>query len=404
MRKMEEEPGGKQLQLEDSTSSTLVLRDYQEEAVKRAYEAKRSTVKAATGTGKTIVAIAWLEKLARDALVIVPTQALIYQAWTPKLESYGFRNVGQYYAYAKKFGPVTVTTFSSAISHPELIDSVDVVVVDEIHHLGASQALVRLLPKLKEKKYVLGLSSVPEREDLSHVLFLKEFPIVFDLSLGTALRSGYVSPIEPIKYPAKMTEKERAQYLAFTAKIKRAFGFCGPNMGRWMRCYDPKSKKFIGREGIWAIAKRKTLLSEVESKREAVLSIVKNHSDKPIILFAESVKAIEQIKEYLRAHDVTCETYHAKTIQLERMRILKEWGNEFQVLLSCRALEEGLDISEVEIGILITNGKSKRQFIQRIGRVIRPMEGKNAKFYVVYCPDTVEETYSKTIEKLIQSA
>lgn len=52
---------------------------------------------------------------------------------------------------------------------------------------------------------------------------------------------------------------------------------------------------------------------------------------------------------------------------------------------------------------LITSGKSKRQFIRRIGRVIRPMEGKESMFYIVYFPATVEETYSKTIEKLLKS-
>lgn len=390
--------------MSNKSTSSLVLREYQEEAVEKAYKAKRGTIKAATGTGKTIVAIAWLERIGKNSLVIVPTQALIYQAWTPKLENYGFQNVGQYYAFAKTYGPVTVTTFSSAISHPELFDSVDAVVVDEIHHLGASQALNRLLPILKEKEYVLGLSSVPEREDKTHELFLKEFPIVFDLSLGSALKSGYVSPIETISIPTKMTDNERAEYEILTSKIQHAFRFCGPNMARWMRCFDPKTRKFVGREGVWAIAKRKTLLSGIESKKEAVFKIVEENSDKPVILFAESVKAIENIKDFLRSKDVTCETFHAGTEPLERMRILKEWGNTFQVLLSCRALEEGLDISEVEIGILLTNGKSKRQYIQRIGRIIRPHEGKHAKFYIVYCPDTVEETYSKTIAKLIQTA
>jgi superfamily II DNA or RNA helicase len=390
--------------LSSISSAKLVLRQYQEDAVNKAFAAKKGTIKAATGTGKSIVAIAWLERIGKDALIIVPTQALIYQSWTPKLEEYGFEKVGQYYAYAKKFGPVTVTTFSSATSHPELIDLAEAVVVDEIHHLGASQALSKLLPKLKEKEYVLGLSSVPERIDQTHEIFLKEFPIVFDLSLGSALRSGYVSPIEAISVSAEMTDNERVQYEMLTTKIQKAFRFCGPKMNRWMRCFDPKSRKYVGREGIWAIARRKTLLSNIESKKKVVLQIVNDHSDEPIILFAESVRAIESIREYLSSNGISCETFHSGTEQLERMRILQEWGNRFQVLLSCRALEEGLDVKEVAIGILITSGKNKRQFIQRIGRVIRPVEGKRAKFYIVYCPKTVEETYSPTIERIIRSS
>ncbi|MHB1909568.1 MAG: DEAD/DEAH box helicase [Nitrososphaerales archaeon] len=388
---------------EDYLTQTFLLKSYQEEAVKKAIEAKKATIKSATGTGKTIIAMAWLEQLAKDSLVIVPTQALIYQTWTPKLIEYGFGDVGQYYAYAKKFGPVTVTTFASVIAHPDLLDSVEVVVIDEIHHLGAYQALKKLLPKLKDKEYVLGLSSVPEREDNSHELFLKEFPIVFDLSLGSALRKGYVADIEVYSVPAPMSNEERAQYEMLTTKIQKAFRFCGPNIVKWNRCFDPKTRTYGGRQGIWAMARRKKVLSDIESKKEAILKIVNEHSQEPIILFAESVSAIENIRTFLLSKEITCETFHSGTGHLKRVELLKKWGEEFQVLLSCRALEEGMDVKEVSVGILITSGKSKRQFIQRIGRVIRPLEGKVARFYVVYCKDTVEETYSKTIAKLLQS-
>ena len=390
--------------LTGSNTSSLILRPYQKEAVEKAYAAKRATIKAPTGTGKTIIAIAWLEKVQRDSLIIVPTQALIYQVWSPRLEEYGFEDVGQFYAFAKKFGPVTVTTFASATAHPQLLDSAEAVVVDEIHHLGAYTALTRLLPKLKQKEYVLGLSSVPERPDKTHEVFLKEFPICYDLGLGTALKSGYVSPIQVIDMKAPMTQSERAMYEMLTAKIQKAFRFCGPDISKWARCFDPKSRQYIGKQGVWAMSRRKKLLSDIESKRDLVLKILQTHPGQRIILFSESVPAIENIKNYLVERGVTCETFHAATEPWRRQEILEEWGNKFQVLLSCRALEEGLDVKEVSIGILITSGRSKRQFIQRIGRVIRPMEGKEAKFYVVFSPDTVEETYSKTIANLLRSA
>src|SRR5579875_835282 len=382
-------------------SQEITLRPYQKEAVENAIKAKRSTVKAATGTGKTIIAIAWLKALDRESLIIVPTQALIYQAWTPKLEQYGLIEVGQYYAYAKTLGKVTLTTFASAVSHPDLLDGVDTVIVDEIHHLGAQGALRRLLPKLKEKEYVLGLSSVPEREDLAHEFFLKEFPICYDLTLGSALKNGLVAPIEVESIPAPMSSEEKAKYFVYTDKIQKAFRFCGPNIARWARCFDPKTRQFVGRQGVWAMSMRKKLLSHVETKKEQVLEIVKQHPDERIILFAESVPAIENIRKHLEENGISCETFHSGTEPWRRMEILEEWGGDFQVLLSCRALEEGLDVKEVAIGILITSGRSKRQFIQRIGRVIRPVEGKIAKFYVVSSPETVEETYTKTIEKLL---
>ena len=378
-----------------------VLRPYQQDAVRAALNAKRGTIKAATGTGKTIIAIEWLKTIGKNSLIVVPTQALIYQSWAPKLQDAGLLDIGQYYAYSKSTGPVMITTYSSAISHPELFEKADAVILDEIHHLGAAAALTRLLPIIRKKEYVLGLSSVPEREDDAHELFLEEFPICFDLSLGEALRDGIVSPLQVIKVPAEMKAPEREKYEEYTEKIQNAFRFCGPDISRWMRCFDPKTKQFYGRQGMLAMSRRKKLLSQIASKKDAVKRIVSEHEGEMVILFAESVNAIEEIKEELAAEGIQSETFHSGTEPWRRQEILGEWGRKFDVLLSCRALEEGVDVKEVSVGILITSGKSKRQFVQRIGRVVRPKEGKLAKFYVVYCPQTVEESYAKTIESIL---
>jgi superfamily II DNA or RNA helicase len=312
-------------------------------------------------------------------------------------------DVGQFYAYSKQEGSTVITTYSSAVSHPELLEKAEAVVLDEVHHLGAQTALLRLLPKLKEKEYILGLSSVPERRDEAHEIFLKEFPICFDLSLGDALRNGIVSPLEVIEIPAVMTEVESGKYKEYTEKIQRAFKFCGPNIVKWMRCFDPKTRQYVGRQGMAAMSKRKKLLSQIESKKGKILEVISQYPDQRVILFAESVQAIEETKEYLIANEVTCETFHSRTEPWRRMEILEDWGRKYDVLLSCRALEEGLDVKEVAVGVLITSGTSQRQFIQRIGRIIRPKEGKIARFYIVYCPETVEESYAKTVDKILNA-
>jgi len=379
----------------------LALRSHQQQALEVMLKAKRGTIKAATGTGKTMIAIEWLRELGVDTLIIVPTQALIFQSWAPKLQDAGLLDIGQYYAYSKSPGPVVITTYSSATSHPELVERVKAVVLDEIHHLGARAALLRLLPRLKKKEYVLGLSASPERGDMAHDLFLKEFPICFDLGLGEAVNTGIVSPLNVVTIPAEMTTAERKSYDSNTVLIRSAFKFCGPNLSRWGRCFNPATKQFVGRNGMLAITRRKKLLSRVASKKDKILEIVSKHGGERVLLFSESVVAIEEIKEFLVSNGIRSETFHSQIEPWRRMEILQEWGRTFDVLLSVRALEEGLDVEEVGVAILITSGKSKRQFIQRIGRIIRRVEGKVAKFYVVYCPQTVEETYITTIEKIL---
>jgi superfamily II DNA or RNA helicase len=381
----------------------MILRPYQREAVQEALRVKRGTIKAATGTGKTIVAIEWLKVVPGPSLIIVPTQALIYQSWAPKLREAGLLDVGEYYSYSKLRGETMITTYSSALSHPELVTNARAIVLDEIHHLGAQIALMRLLPEVKKKEFVLGLSSVPERRDEAHQLFLKEFPICFDLGLGEAIRSGIVAPLEIIRLPVEMTDKERNSYQKQTLAIQRAFKICGTNIAGWSRCFDPKTRQYVGRLGMIALSRRKKLLSSVEAKKSEILKVVSSHPEERIIAFSESVPAIEGIRKYLIENNVTCETYHSRTEHWRRMEILKDWGSKYQVLLSCRALEEGIDVKEVAVAILITSGTNKRQFIQRMGRIIRPSEGKVAKFYVVYCSGTTEESYMMTIDSILNT-
>lgn len=366
-----------------------------------ALAAKRSTIKAATGTGKTIIAIEWLMSIGVPSLIVVPTQALIFQSWAPKLREYGLLDIGEYYAFSKHEGNTMITTYSSAMSRPELLDRTNAVVLDEIHHLGAQTAIMRLLPKLKEKEFVLGLSSVPERRDEAHELFLKEFPICFELNLGEALRSGIVAPIEVVRVGSEMTGEERNKYEKNTQLIQRAFRVCGSNIASWTSCFDPNTRQYVGRLGMLALNRRKKLLSQVESKKAQALRVIKSHPNERVIVFSESVQAVEEIKRFLTEHQIGCETYHSQVEPWRRIEILEDWGRKYDVLLSCRALEEGLDVKEVAIGVLISSGASKRQFIQRIGRVVRQKEGKLARFYVLYCPATVEESYLKTIEKVL---
>ena len=366
-----------------------------------ALAARRSTIKAATGTGKTIIAIQWLKSIDVTSLIIVPTQALIFQSWGPKLRESGLLDIGEYYAYSKHEGSTVITTYSSAMSRPELLGRAKAVVLDEIHHLGAQTAIARLLPMLKTKEFVLGLSSVPERRDEAHELFLKEFPICFELNLGDALRSGIVAPIEVVRVASEMTSQERSAYEKNTHLIQLAFRVCGSNIASWNKCFDPTTKQYVGRLGMLALRRRKKLLSQVESKKGETLRVIESHPNERVIVFSESVRAIEEIRDFLIEHHVECETYHSQMEPWKRIEVLMDWGTKYNVLLSCRALEEGLDVKEVAVGVLISSGASKRQFIQRIGRVARQREGKIARFYVLYCSGTVEESYLKTIEKIL---
>ena len=107
-------------------------------------------------------------------------------------------------------------------------------------------------------------------------------------------------------------------------------------------------------------------------------------------MFSESIDSIEGLKKYLLEKGIRAEIYHSNKPENIRDLIFKRWGAEFNVLLSCRALDEGIDVPECSIAVMIASGMSVRQLVQRKGRIMRPREGKIAKLYVVYAYGSVE--------------
>ena len=98
---------------------------------------------------------------------------------------------------------------------------------------------------------------------------------------------------------------------------------------------------------------------------------------------------------------IPAEEYHSKLGEADRRKALKKWGRTFSVLLSVHALEEGIDVPEASVGIVIGSGKTERQLIQRIGRLVRPRPGKIARIHVIYAKGTVEEDLPTIIRDVL---
>jgi len=76
-------------------------------------------------------------------------------------------------------------------------------------------------------------------------------------------------------------------------------------------------------------------------------------------------------------------------------------GLDFNVLLSCRALDEGIDVPECGIAVMIASGMSVRQLVQRKGRIMRPREGKVAKLYIIYARGSIESKIPMKVKAIL---
>lgn len=90
-----------------------------------------------------------------------------------------------------------------------------------------------------------------------------------------------------------------------------------------------------------------------------------------------------------------------RRLALERFR-----DGELRILISCRALDEGFDVPDADVGIVLSCASIERQRIQRMGRILRRREGKQiSSLYYLYLEHTVEDPsfFSERPEKSVNA-
>jgi superfamily II DNA or RNA helicase len=121
------------------------------------------------------------------------------------------------------------------------------------------------------------------------------------------------------------------------------------------------------------------------------------------MIFSETIDSITQLKDMLEASGVQARTIHNGVKPKERHEILESWGTDYFPLLSVHTLEIGYDVPQVGIAIIIASTSNMNQVAQRIGRVVRKVEGKEqALVYVVYVRNTKDDNVLKVVKAAIE--
>ncbi|HTT74214.1 MAG TPA: DEAD/DEAH box helicase [Thermoplasmata archaeon] len=381
------------------------LRDYQVTALDAFLNRQKGSVILPTGTGKTLVGIAAILALRLPAVVIVPTRVLVTQ-WSDELRKAGI-TPGVWYGEEKTADYVTISTYQSLFDDPELIRGFPLIIFDE-GDLATADQFRRLVVETQYHPYALLLTATPPADPLRRRLLETELPIVFQQTSGEAIEAG--SLIEPLIVPerVKLTVGEQAAY----EKADNTIHAIQSNY----KIYNPRDAAIKSRSGdielrqaafafLKAFNSRRRILSEAENKLPALLRVVLGHPAMRVLLFSESIDAIEKSCGYLTAHGITCRLLVSETTARDRADIIHGWGTSFQVLGSVRVLERGFNVPEVSVGIIIASGSGRTQLTQRIGRIVRPSPGKNAAWiYVILASETVEENMLKALYKLTGKA
>jgi superfamily II DNA or RNA helicase len=342
-----------------------------------------------TGTGKTYIALAVIkEEISQNGkvAVIVPTIVLAHQ-WQQKIYQYIGLRPTLYYTHEKGLGKITIFVVNSAYLNRHLLQYFSLVIVDEIHHLSAP-TWRQIVDTIKDNKKILGLTATPENAIL---------PIVFQMTIGLAREKKAVVNVEIKPVYAELTYGERIQY----EQIDQAVRDIARKLDSAKAYGDKTAIELLDRKLKIMANKRKQLMSEIRDKAYKVLEIARAHQNEKILVFTESIRGAERIAQVLNDNGVKSMTIHSQKGKAIRNAILQEWGKSYRVLIAVRSLDEGVDIPDVSIGVIVATGKTIRQLTQRLGRILRPAPNKEkAIMYVVLARNTYETSILWKLNKV----
>ena len=372
------------------------LRQWQIEAMQLWKENSfRGCVEVATGGGKTTFALAAYSELLKikpdlKILVIVPTTALADQWFVNFEEDLGF-DESQIKAISttdiQPDSQVNIAVINSARAYEGFCSESQNIflVVDECHRAGSDENSKALF---KNTFASLGLSATPFREfdDGFHTYIGPILgPVIFSYSLDDAIRDGVLSSMTMTNIRIPLLESEQLEYDLLTSKIGRAFG------------------QNVDQSIIDSLLRaRSRLYNNAFYRVPTILSILENYRGERCLVFLESISAAQEALYLLDNHNHSVSIYHSKLSNSVRRLNLKLFRRGvFDVLIACRALDEGFNVPEARIAIIGAGTSSKRQRIQRMGRVLRAMSGKNnAEVLTIYATDVEEARLSVEAERL----
>ncbi len=376
-------------------SHSETLRTYQKKAIGKWKENGCSgTIVLPTAAGKTHIGIEAIRLLGTSVLVVAPTIELIQQ-WRTKLEKVFGIEVGQIGGGEKTFLPVSVSTYDSAFLMAETMGNrFRLIIFDEVHHLASDQYIN--IARMFASPYRLGLTATYERTDLLHEK-LEEYMGGKIFEMGYEELEDYLADFRIVRIPVELTDEEEEEYRAnrdiFLRYIRRErIRLKGP----WdfekfiMRSWNPE-----GREALLAWRRSREIAFSARVKIDTVRYVLSRHRGEKAIIFTEDTDTA-----YLISREFLIPALTYLTPGPERKEYLQMFRDgKVTALATSRVLDEGVDVPDATIGIVLSGSGSARQYRQRLGRILRPGSGKKAVLYEVVTKSTSEYATSSRRRK-----
>jgi superfamily II DNA or RNA helicase len=360
-----------------------------------------------TGTGKTEVALAAMVQTKTATLVVAPVRDLMYQ-WHRRILRAFDVDAGIVGDGLSNIKPVTVTTYDSAYIHMAKMGAgFGLLIFDEEHHLpGKCRREAAILSTASMR---LGLTATPQRSDGLHKdLDWLIGPVVYDMPFKQA-KGSTLADFDVVRIPVALNNSEQATYDQCSRIIQHFIASRRRELPgyTWQDLCKESGKEPQARHAQRAYYLKQSIENRASEKLRVLEDIFRLPKGQQILVFAGSnMMAIEVSGRFL------VPTILSHTRKRERLAVLDGFANgRFEVLVANRVLDEGVDVPEAKVAVVIGGQGSTRQAKQRLGRVMRKTGSAGATLYEVICENTKEvhrsrkrrrsDAYERTIHRRV---
>ena len=378
----------------------------------------RGVVEAITGAGKTRLAIAAVRAaLARGgrALVLVPTLDLMDQwaselrRWVPSARIGRLGGGGD--ADLHDHHVVIATPHSAAAVAVDLPrGALGLLVADEAHRYGAPTWGAALRDAFAMR---LALTATYERTDDGLVEVLGPYfgGVVHVYGYADAARDGVIAPFRVGLVGTALDEHEQRAYDLHDARVKQLrsalLGHGWPRhplemiaraatvVGAAQGTPPGRASQEVGdaRAFLAALRARRDVAAQSAGKLDVVRLVAPALLDRRALVFTDTVEQAELAAAVLAEAGVAAEELHGGlTDRRRRIRMQQFRNGDLSCVVAPRVLDEGVDVPEAEVAVVLAAFRSRRQMVQRLGRVLRVKEdGREASLLVAYATGTRED-------------
>ena len=373
--------------------STLEPHPHQRESIEGwNHHGNRGIVVLPTGSGKSQVGLMAIVRIQRSALVVAPTIDLMNQWYDLICDSFDVE-VGLLGGGYHELQDLTVATYDSAYMHMERYGNrFGLVIFDEVHHLPGE--MYSHAAEMAIAPYRLGLTATLERADGRHVLLDSLVgPVVYEKGIRE-LSGEYLADYRVERRQVQMVAEERAEYETARTEYQTFLESKNLKLGSikgWQRFVQLSARSSAGRRAMLAYRLHRKIALGTASKIRVLEEILKAHPRDRVLIFTNDNETVYQISRTFLIPAITHQT------RTKERRTLLEGFNQgtYLALVTSKVLNEGVNIPEANVAVVLSGSATIREHVQRLGRILRQREGKEAILYEVVSKDTVEDRISQ---------